>query len=297
MGIDNFKSVGTRLLGRGVLVVRKYSPEILTTVGVVGMVASSVMAAKSTLKLSDTLEEAKNGLETAKKLKAEGRKDYSDQDYTKDVTYIYLQAGKSLGKLYGPALSLGIASIVSIVSAHGIMRKRNAALVAGYKVIEEAFSAYRKRVEEVLGEDREREIYVGLEEREVEDEESGELTKILGHSPNKLSPYARFFDEASSQWSKQPEYNLLFLRAQQNYANDLLQARGHIFLNEVYDMIGVPRSQAGQVVGWVLSKDGDNFVDFGIYNFEREKVRDFVNGYERSILLDFNVDGVVYDLI
>lgn len=297
MGIDSIKSVGTRLLGRGVLVVRKYSPEILTTVGVVGMVASSVMAAKSTLKLSDTLEEAKNGLETAKKLKAEGRKDYSDQDYTKDVTYIYLQAGKKLGKLYGPALSLGIASIVSIVSAHGIMRKRNAALVAGYKVIEEAFSAYRNRVEEVLGEDREREIYVGLEEREVEDEESGELTKILGHSPNKLSPYARFFDEASSQWSKQPEYNLLFLRAQQNYANDLLQARGHIFLNEVYDMIGVPRSQAGQVVGWVLSKDGDNFVDFGIYNFEREKVRDFVNGYERSILLDFNVDGVVYDLI
>ena len=92
----------------------------------------------------------------------------------------------------------------------------------------------------------------------------------------------------------------MFLRAQQQYANDKLIAQGHLFLNEVYDMLGLPRTKAGAIVGWVYDDNnavGDNFVDFGIYDVHRETARDFVNGYERSILLDFNVDGVIYDLI
>lgn len=109
-----------------------------------------------------------------------------------------------------------------------------------------------------------------------------------------MSPYARFFDEASANWVKDPEINHIFVQCQQNFANNLLIARGHLFLNEVYDMLGIDRSSAGQVVGWVISGDGDNFVDFGM--FEAHSAR-FVNGYERSILLDFNVDGVVVDKI
>ena len=88
----------------------------------------------------------------------------------------------------------------------------------------------------------------------------------------------------------------MFLNGQQNFANDLLQARGHVFLNEVYDMLGIPRSQAGAVVGWV-KEFGDGYVDFGIFDGKTSQARSFVNGEERNILLDFNVAGVIYDLI
>jgi hypothetical protein len=115
--------------------------------------------------------------------------------------------------------------------------------------------------------------------------------------PDDPSIYARFFDPTSPSWSKEPEYNLIFLKCQQNYANDLLKSRGHVFLNEVYDMLGMERSKAGAVVGWLLSKNGDtdNFVNFGVFDGREQVARDFVNGREGAILLDFSVDGVIYD--
>lgn len=112
-----------------------------------------------------------------------------------------------------------------------------------------------------------------------------------------VSQYARFFDEGSPAWSKDSEYNLMFLKQQQQYANDLLKKRGHIFLNEIYDMLGIPRTKAGAVVGWVYDENnpiGDNYVSFGITD---ERNANFVNGYEKSVLLDFNVDGNIWDKI
>ena len=92
----------------------------------------------------------------------------------------------------------------------------------------------------------------------------------------------------------------MFLKQQMNYANDVLKKRGYVFLNEVYEMLGIPKTKAGKIVGWIYDEKnpiGDNFIDFGIYNENREKNRDFVNGYERVILLDFNVDGDILDMI
>lgn len=116
-------------------------------------------------------------------------------------------------------------------------------------------------------------------------------------SERNVSQYARFFDSGCAAWNEDPEYNLLFLKQQQNYANDLLKAKGHLFLNEVYDMLTIPRSKAGQVVGWVYNDEnpiGDNRVDFGIY---AEHNTSAINGFERSILLDFNVDGDILKYI
>ena len=117
-------------------------------------------------------------------------------------------------------------------------------------------------------------------------------------NPYDYSDYARFFDVGNPNWEKDSEYNLMFLKRQQAYANDKLKANGYLFLNEVYDMLGIPKSKAGQVVGWIYDPEngsGDNYVDFGIYNVNREAARDFVNGYERTILLDFNVDGNIWE--
>lgn len=300
---NKIKSIGTmvsRATGRGGIVLKKNSPEILMVTGVVGVIASTVMACKATLKADEVIDEAKRKLDSVKYAKENLEKEeYSDGDYKRDLAVTYVQTGFEFIKLYGPAVLLGTASIGCILGSHNIMKKRNIALVAAYKAIETSFNNYRKRVIEDWGVDKDREYRTGIRHQLVNEvNENGEETEkvVTTQDPNDHSQYARFFDEASVNWMKTPEYNLTFLKCQQNFANDLLKSRGHIFLNEVYDMLGIPRSQAGAVVGWVREV-GDGFVDFGIFDGESIAKRDFVNGYERSILLDFNVDGIIYDMI
>lgn len=171
------------------------------------------------------------------------------------------------------------------------------ALTAAYGALEKGFNEYRGRVVEKYGEEEDRNLRYGTMQVQIEDPETGKTKTVTRVDPNDPSIYARFFDEMSSSWNRDPEYNMIFLKCQQNYANDLLRSRGHVFLNEVYDMVGVPRSKAGAVVGWILSKNGetDNFIDFGVFEGRTDVARDFVNGVEGAILLDFNVDGVIWD--
>lgn len=293
------KATAMRVVGRSGLTLKQYSPEILMGVGVIGIVAGTVLACRATLKVESVIEEAQEKIEKIKYASENVDKEkYSDQDYKKDMAITYVQTGVKFVKLYGPAILLGVASISCILGSNYIMRKRNLALMAAYKAIEGSFKDYRRRVVEEFGEDKDRELKYGVRKETFTNIEDPEDTKtVTSLDPNQYSSYARFFDEASPNWSKTPEYNMIFLKCQQNYANDMLKARGHVFLNEVYDALGIPRSQAGAIVGWVLGKDGDNFIDFGIFNQNSGRARDFVNGYERSILLDFNVDGVIYDLL
>ena len=306
MNFGNIKNSVTLVFGRGGLLLKKHSPELLMVTGVVGIVASTVMACRATLKVGEIFEESKENLEKIEIAHETVSKEvYSDQDYNKDKMINGVQTGIKVIKLYGPAVLIGVAGIGCILGSHGIMRKRNLALVAAYKAVEQSFKDYRSRVVVEYGEEKDRLLKNGIVQTKVsvlEIDENGKTKKtqkvVETADPNGLSQYARFFDEASVNWSKTPEYNLTFLKCQQNYANDLLKSRGHIFLNEVYDLLGIPRSQAGAIVGWTRDAEfGDGFVDFGIFDGTRERVRDFVNGYERNILLDFNVDGVVYDLI
>ena len=112
-----------------------------------------------------------------------------------------------------------------------------------------------------------------------------------------VTDYARFFNEMCPTWTTNPEYNLMFLKTQERHATDKLRANGYLFLNDVYDMLGMPRTKAGQVVGWIYDENnpyGDNYIDFNIY---AEHNANFVNGYERTALLDFNVDGNILDRI
>ena len=303
--LQTLKTGVSRVAGRSGLVMKKHSPEILMTVGVVGIVTSTVLACRATLKAEEVVETAKNKLDKIHYAKENiSAEEYSEQDYQKDLVIAYVQTGVDFVKLYGPAVTLGVASIACVLGAHGIMRKRNIAIMAAYKAVEQNFSTYRKRVIEEFGEEKDRHYRTGVYAEQVTvtkvDPETGKKTKVTETvekvDPSMVSQYARFFDKNSSQWSPQPEYNLTFLKCQQNYANDLLHARGHIFLNEVYDMLGVPRTQGGAIVGWVKG-EGDDFVDFGIFDGDDEKKRAFVNGYEDSVLLDFNVAGVIYDMI
>jgi Family of unknown function (DUF6353) len=284
----------SRTVARNTLHVQKASPEILLGVGIIGLVGSTVLACRATLKMSEVLDESKNKIDQATNLE---HQDYSESDRSRDLTLIKYQTGVQIVKLYAPAIVVGGLSIYALTSSHNILSRRNAALTAAYAALEKGFNQYRARVVDKYGEDEDRNLRYGTEQVQIVDPDTGQKKTVTRVGPDDPSIYARFFDPVSPSWSKEPEYNLIFLKCQQNYANDLLLSRGHIFLNEVYDMLGIQRSKAGAVVGWVVSKNGetDNFVNFGVFDGKEQVARDFVNGREGAILCDFNVDGVIYD--
>lgn len=297
----------TRSLHKVGFKIKKHSPEILAVVGVVGVGATVVTACVATTKLSDILDETTDTIEKINETVAnpDFADKYSEEDATKDKVIVYTQTSVKIAKLYAPSVILGVASVGCFLTSHNILRKRNIALAAAYAAVDKGFKEYRSRVVERFGEALDQELRFNVKAKEFEEvviNEKGEeeiVKKTVSVvDPNTYSDYARFFDEACPGWSKDPEYNLTFLKRQQNFANEKLQTNGFLFLNDVYEMIGIPKTKAGQIVGWIYDEKnpvGDNFVDFGIYDVNNEAKRDFVNGYERSILLDFNVDGNIWD--
>lgn len=289
--------------------VEKHSPEILLGVGVVGVVATTVTACKATMKLNDILDECSETRDKIKEVASNPNYEdrYTEEDAQKDLTINYVQTGVKIAKLYAPSVALGVFSVGCLLGSHNVMQKRNAALSAAYLTVDKSFKEYKQRVIDRVGEEVEKEIRYGIKAEEIEttvqNEDGTETTvteTVKTMDPTLYSDYARFFDEASPYWQKDPEYNMVFLKAQQQYANDLLRAKGRLFLNDVYEMLGIDKTKAGQIVGWVYDEEnpnGDNFVDFGIYDMSKERVRAFVNGYEANILLDFNVDGNIWDLM
>ena len=277
----------TAVVGRQILLAQKHSPRLLFIAGITGVVAAGVMACRATLKLSDILDEAEEEISSVKSdLK------HRAGQYQKDLTYAYTKNAAKVIKLYAPSVIVGGISIAALTGSHVVLTKRNTSITAAYAAISKAYDEYRERVRTVVGEEEEKQLYSGVTKVEVKKDEH--IYEIVSKDPNKWSPYARFFDEASPHWHKNAEVNRLYVQCQQNWANHLLHARGHVFLNEVYDMLGIERSSAGQVVGWVLDSGGDNYIDFGLYEISSSR---FINGTERSVLLDFNVDGVVFDKI
>ena len=307
--LNELKGNLVKVYNKSEMKVRKYSPEILAGVGVVGVIASTVMACKATTKLNDILAESKEQLEQIKTVAVDPAyaDKYTEDDAKKDTTITYVQTGVKVAKIYAPSVILCASSLGCLLASNNILRKRNAALSAAYMTVDKSFKEYRRRVAERFGDEVEKEIRYNIKAKEIVtvDEEGNEVKETVkviegADNPTTYSDYARFFDESCPAWQNDPEYNLTFLRAQQQYANDLLKAQGRLFLNDVYKMLGIDITKAGQVVGWIYDPDcpvGDNFVDFGIYDMSKERVRAFVNGYEPNILLDFNVDGNIWDLM
>ena len=294
------KTLLTGKLSRGLLIAKKYSPEILVGVGVVSMVASTVFAAKGTLKVDSIIAERDDALSRVEHAVETASKDvYSEQDERNDKIAIHGKAILGLAKVYAPAIITGVVGVTCVLSGFGIIRKRNIALAGAYKIVSDSFEKYRDRVIAKYGKDVDEALKRGTIMTKVDKlNKKGEVVgeeevEIL--DPNGFSMYSKIFDESNINWDKAPGYNRMFLQGQQNYCNDLLQLRGHLFLNEVYQMLGIPHTKEGAQVGWVKD-NGDNFVDFGLFD-DRERAAAFINEQERSIILDFNVDGVILDLI
>lgn len=287
---------------KAVMKLKKHSPEILVVAGIAGTVVSAVLACKATTKVAEILDETKGTLDTIHEGMETGAingQEYTTEDGKKDTVVVYAQTGVKLAKLYGPAIILGTLSITSILASNNILRKRNVALGAAYAAIDKSFKEYRGRVIERFGEQVDTELKYGIKAKKFEeievDPETGKEKKVkktvMVTDPNLQSDYAVYFDSKSRNYETNPDYNRMFLKAQQAFANDKLQTRGHLFLNEVLDDLDLPRTPAGQIVGW--TKDGpDGYVNFRIVEVERETED---GRHEPALLLDFNVEGNIWE--
>lgn len=287
---------------KAVMKLKKHSPEILVVAGIAGTVVSAVLACKATTKVAEILDETKGTLDTIHEGMETGAingQEYTNEDGKKDTVVVYAQTGMKLAKLYGPAIILGTLSITSILASNNILRKRNVALCTAYAAIDKSFKEYRGRVIERFGEQVDTELKYGIKAKKFEeievDPETGKEKKVkktvMVADPNLQSDYAVYFDSKSRNYETNPDYNRMFLKAQQAFANDKLQTRGHLFLNEVLDDLDLPRTPAGQIVGW--TKDGpDGYVNFRIVEVERETED---GRHEPALLLDFNVEGNIWE--
>ena len=303
----NFKAI----VGTVVFTLKKCSPEILLGVGVVGVVGSTVLACVATTKASEIIEKMEDEsdrIDKCAELRESSELDYSVVDERNDRRLLLFKTSGRFVRLYGPSATLMALSIFCIISSYGIMKKRNIALMAAYKLMEEAFTNYRKRVVAELGERGDAhfmygEEFVEGETRKVIDADGNEkeLSPVINH----LSGFSRSFEAmkpdqyggwtGSSQWSPtHHEYNINYLTQKEQYFNDMLVIKGAVSMNDVLSELGFPITEAGMICGWKYkSENGDGYISF--------RPRGGVDGnwtYGRdgdSILLDFNIDGVIFD--
>lgn len=297
-------AIGTKC-GRVTLKLKKHAPEIMVVSGVIGITATIVLACKETLKLEaivdeagDTLFEINDTLENEKVVENEdGTKSvYSEKDAQHDKTIVYVKTGAKILKNYAPAIGLGILSLTLILAGHNILRKRNVALMGAYNALQKSYETYRERVIDKYGQEAD-DFCLNIESpKEDKNKNDNSMDSV---TINNISPYSILFDEYCKEWKKSADYNAAFLRCQERAANDMLHYRGHLFLNEVYDMVGAPRTKEGAIVGWILGdKSSHGFVSFGLDKHYADWDNYVgMNCNERSYRLDFNVDGVIYDKI
>lgn len=278
---------------RQLLKLNKNSPTILVVTGVVGLGASAIMAAKATRRLDPILDEhAKQRVDIAAHA-------VDARDEQKQLVRLYSNTALEMGRLYGPTILVGTLSAASVLHGHSILKGRHLATMAAYTGLMEQYQAYRARVSETVGPDLERDIHAGAIGKWEEDPNHPGEYKLLPKFTDQPDTYLRpFFDEANPNWTLDPTSNFLFLKGVQAHMNRMLDLRGHLFLFEVYDALGIPRTKETIVAGWIAGSDkGDGFVDFGFMTDQSPQATMFRNGAERSVRLNFNPDGVIWDLI
>lgn len=299
-----------KFAGKAEFTIKKNSPEILLGAGIVGFVGTIVLACRATCRADEVLEFHRRKIKDINDAKEiadadpEGEMSYDVEIYRQDKAIRYLKTTGNLAKLYAPTVAVGTLSLACILTSRNIMQKRYLGVVAAYNGVSAAFEEYRKRVRDEYGEGLDKHFRYGTtyEELPVYDEngkktkekEQVEKTETGMVIPNDDS--CRFFDSSNPNWDKNPTFSMMWLKGQQNILNDILHTRGHVFLNEVYDALGFPHTPQGAVLGWI-DGEGDDCIDFGLYDPNKESVRRFVNGVDNVIMLEFNHDGVIWDKI
>lgn len=290
----NFAPV-TRFASRNALRIKKNSPQILFYTGIVGTVATTVLASRATLKAVPVMDRLRAERAELDGFSNEGK--VSQDDYNQVVVQQYTTAATQLTRLYGPTVLIGVGSLIALTKSHQQLNTRNTALTMAYTGLFKTFEAYRDRVREQLGQEIDQQFLHGTVQQEIEYEDKAGRTRtkeIAALNPSSKAALTHFFDANTQSWCKDPGYNQNMLDGQQEWANVLLKKQGHLFLNEVYDLLHIPHTPEGQILGWVYEDLGNNdmFVDFG-----HHKDGEFVAGYKRDVMLEFNIHGPILELI
>lgn len=308
--LSKVSTSAAKFAGKAEFTIKKNSPEILLGAGIVGFVGTIVLACRATCRADEVLEFHRRKIKDINDAKEiadadpEGEMSYDIEIYRQDKAIRYLKTTGSLAKLYAPTIAVGTLSLACILTSRNIMQKRYLGVVAAYNGVSVAFEEYRKRVRDEYGEGLDKHFRYGTtyDELPVYDEngkktkEKEQVEKTETGMVMQTDDSCRFFDSSNPNWDKNPTFSMMWLRGQQNILNDILHTRGHVFLNEVYDALGFPHTPQGAVLGWI-DGEGDNCIDFGLYDPNKESVRRFVNGVDNVIMLEFNHDGVIWDRI
>ena len=295
--IKNVGAAATKVAFRTGLKLRKISPELMLTGGIIAGGAAIVTACIATKKAEPVVEETHEELNDIH----DGVEDAKEQK--KQSFKVYMRFVRKMVRIYGPSVLLFLLSVGLTLGSHGVLKKRYISTTIAYKALDEAFKDYRERVKEAVGEEKELHFFNGTEEgRETtlinEDGTSTTTKEIVKVHPKKNSPYEFDFNaHTTDNWQMNSDYNLMFLKGLQDYFTDLLISRGHVFMNEVLDALGIERTRPGVICGWLKGSGGDDYVDFGISEYYTDDYSDVQDGYLRNIHLNFNVDGVIWDKI
>lgn len=297
--------------------LKKHSPEILFVLGVAGVVVGTVKACKATTKLSATLNAHKEELDAIHTASEEGviatldkngvaiDEEYTEKDAKKDTTIVYTKMGLDVVKLYAPAVIITTLSIASLTASHVILKSRNLSIATAYAALDKSYKDYRQRVKDRFGPEIEHELRYNIQTKAVERTETDEKGKerkvveaVKSFEGLPASDYTRIFDECNQNWQRDATFNREWLEIQQVYANRKLESQGHLFLNDVLVSLGYEPTKSGQAVGWIYdkhNKDKQDFVDFGMYQLDTAH-QNFLEGFEKSVLLDFNCHLIINDV-
>lgn len=298
--MNNLATKAQFLMGRSHLLLKKNLPDILLYAGLAAMGAGVVMAAKAGREHNAVKQANDERAEhAARDIQWRGETNQiTEQQAQQEAALVVLQNGIQWVKLYGPAILMATAGATSIVAGHMKTKERAAAVMAAYSVLDQSFKSYRSRVVDKYGEKIDADMLMGPPDKKTYvhvDEATGKDKKAKYDVYSCCSEYAMIFDEYNVNWRNEPHLNDFFLRSQQAMLNAKLNSQGHVFLNEVHDAIGMPRTKAGAVVGWVRnSENGDGVIDLGLNAPFNEG---FLLGVESTCIIDPNVDGVIYDLL
>lgn len=311
----------SRRIGRAQLQLKVHTPEICLIGGLAGLTGAGIWACKATTHLPELVERHEDLMAEVHQMEEctdnpgkivwdaltkQRVEVYTTQEIRTAKAKAYLQIAADYMKLYGPPVALGFASGGLIVWSHNVQQRRYLGAVAAYNGAMGAFEAYRERVREELGDEADERFRYGYKKdqrvSEVTDEKGKKKKQkedILTLDAGEPSQYARIFDETNPNWEKSPELNMMFLRSWQTYFQNTLNSRGYVFLNEVYDALGFEMTSAGALVGWMQGREDEptNYISFGLFDYDNPHTRRFINGQEDALLLDFNVDGVIADLL
>lgn len=307
----SFTTVVVRAFYKGLALGAKHAPKIMVGTGVALMGASVVVACKESTKAEELHEEFERRMSIVEKEKDRAAKKeiiYTAKNEREDITLICAQTAAKYIRNYWKTIALFGAGALLVFGGHHILTRRNLALAAAYKGLNESFKAYRGRIVDEFGKDVDYNALHGFKMQDiVTTDDSGndvtESVKVL--DPEASSIYSILWDDMySTEWTPNPNTNMLLLEGKERCWTDVLHTRGYVHLDEVYRDLGVwgrigeDKQKAATAVGWVLGC-GDDYVSFGL---RKDAVinpakAEFINGLEPSILLDFNVDGIIHDLL